>query len=333
MSPLRTRFIEFLELRGFTKATVRNYVQAVKQYSQWLGCSPLKMTSDNVREYLIYLKHKKGLAVRTINLHLYGLRGFCECMLPGSDAMSSFKRMREPKHQPVVLSASEVRRMIEGCENLKTKAIIATMYSAGLRLAECCELKIADIDSKRMALLVNGKGNKQRYALLSPRTLDILRDYYRAYRPKEWLFEGRTPDHYLTRRSLAELIHIAGLRAGIGKRVSPHMLRHSFATHLLERGESLLVIQKLLGHVNLSTTAMYTQVSAQMLQAVKSPFDQPPPEPDSSNGPALSRPPKGRPKGSKNKTARRGRPRKAAPPEKSTPRRHKKHSRSRGRRK
>ena len=301
MSPLRAKFVQFLELRGFTQATIRNYVQVVKQFQDWLGCSPLKMTSDNVREYLIFLKHKKKLAPRTINLHLHALRSFCECMLPGSAVMSPFKRMRVPKHQPVVLSARDVFSMIQNCHNLKTKAIIATMYSAGLRLEECCNLKLTDIDSKRMVMLINGKGQKQRYGVLSERVLEILRDYYRKYRPKHWLFEGRTAQNPLTRRALAELIHIAGLRAGIKHRVSPHMLRHSFATHLVERGEQLLVIQRLLGHVNVATTAMYTQVSANMLRATKSPLDVPPPEPAGTEGPTLNRPRRGRPKGSKNK--------------------------------
>ena len=234
MTALRSKFIEFLELRGYAKATVNNYVDAVVHFTRWLRVSPLAITTDKAREYLIYLKRERKLAPRSLNIHLYGLRSFCECMLPDSDIMKPFKRRRTPKHQPVVLGAADVLTMIETCENLKAKAIISTIYSAGLRLQECCELKIADVDSKRMILhIANGKGQKPRYALLSPRTLQILREYYLKYRPRLWLFEGRTPEKALGRRSVAELIYISGLRAGIKRRVSPHMLRHSFATHLL----------------------------------------------------------------------------------------------------
>lgn len=244
-------------------------------------------------------------------------------MLPDADIMSSFKRMRTPKYQPVVLSVQDVAAMIDLTENLKTRAIIATMYSAGLRLDECCHLKVSDIDSKRMTILVNGKGQKQRLGLLSTMTLEILRTYYRRYRPSQWLFEGRKPENHLTRRALAELIHIAGLRAGIKRRVSPHMLRHSFATHLLERGESLLVIQRLLGHVNVSTTAMYTHVSNRMLQEVKSPLDQPPADAPSPEKLTLNRPRRGRPKGSKNKPkppTKTGKPRTSSTSRRTAPR-------------
>jgi site-specific recombinase XerD len=312
MTPLRKKFLTFLELRGYTAATQRNYVQCVKQFSLWLGCTPLKMTSDKVGEYLVFLKLTKKLAARTINLHLHALRCFCECMLPASEIMTPFKRMRVPKYQPVVLSATDITTMIKRCENLKAKAMVSLMYSAGLRLDECRCLRVADVDSKRMVLRVFGKGQKERYALLSPQALGTLREYYGKYRPKYWLFEGRTAEKPITKRCVQQLVYISGLRAGIKRRVSPHMLRHSFATHLLERGESLLVIQKLLGHVNVSTTAMYTQVSTQMLQAVKSPLDVPPPAPEAATEPLLSRPPRGRRKSSKNKRRKPGRPKGSA---------------------
>ena len=279
MSPLRSRFIEFLELRGFTAATIRNYVQGVKQFQDWLGCSPTRMTREKVQEYLTYLRRVRQLAPRTMNVHIYALKGFCEFFLPGSGIMQPFLRMRTPKYQPVVLSRGEVDALIAAAPSLKARAILTTLYSAGLRLNECLTLRIADVDSKRMVLHIQGKGARQRYALLSPMTLELLRSYYRQYRPKEFLFPGQAPGSHLSKKAVSLMVRATARRAALTQHVTAHTLRHSFATHLLERGESLLVIQRLLGHAEISTTTMYTQVSAQMLSAVQSPLDAPPPAP------------------------------------------------------
>ena len=280
MSPLRASFVAFLELRGFTKATIRNYVQIVHQFSEWLKASPTKISRDSAEAYLLYLKREKRLRPRTINLHLYALRSFCEFMVPGSDIMLPFQRMKEDHRLVEVLSANQIVSLLDAAPNLKTKAMIAVMYSAGLRLAECCGLSIADIDSSRMVIHVFGKGQRERNALLSPMTLNILRDYYRQYRPKNWLFEGKSPEVFIQKRSVENMVTLTALRAGIPQRVTPHLLRHSFATHLLERGEPLIVIQRLLGHALIETTTRYTQLSTELLQATKSPLDQPPPKPE-----------------------------------------------------
>lgn len=301
MSPLREKFVSFLELRGFTKATVRNYIQSIKQFQDWLGKSPVHITRESAHCYLDYLKNVKKLAPRTMNIHIYALKRFCDFFLPGSGIMDPFTRMRTPKYQPTVLSAAEVASMIQAAPNLKVKAIITTLYSAGLRISECLNLKITDIDSKRMVLHIFGKGQRERNALLSPITLTLLRDYYRQARPTDYLFAGYKPNAPLSTTAAAYQIRTTAANAGIKTRVTAHVLRHSFATHLLERGESLLVIQKLLGHVELSSTAIYTQVSAQMLQQVKSPLDQPPPQPQQPVTPTVSADKRGRPKGSKNK--------------------------------
>jgi site-specific recombinase XerD len=211
--------------------------------------------------------------------------------------------MRTPHYQVTIISSPEVQQLINAAVNLKAKAIITTIYSAGLRIHECLNLKITDVDSKRMVLHVFGKGQRERYALLSPTTLELLRAYYRQYRPKNYLFPGYKQNAPLSTTAAARLIRTTAQAAGISTHVTAHVLRHSFATHLLERGESLLVIQKLLGHANLSSTAIYTQVSSQMLQEVKSPLDQPPPQPQQSTVLPAGVPPRkrGRPKGSKNK--------------------------------
>lgn len=215
--------------------------------------------------------------------------------------MDPFSRMRTPKYQPIVLSAAEVSSMIQAAPNLKAKALITTMYSAGLRISECLNLKLTDVDSKRMVLHILGKGQRQRYALLSPITLNLLRDYYRKYRPTHYLFPGYKADAPLSTTAAARIVRTTAADVGISSHVTAHTLRHSFATHLLERGESLLVIQKLLGHAELSSTAIYTQVSTQMLAQVKSPLDQPPPKPPQSAPPLAPAAKRGRPKGSKNK--------------------------------
>jgi site-specific recombinase XerD len=279
MSPLRSRFVSFLELRGYTVKTVRNYVQSVSQFQKWLGKSPIHMCTETVREYLHRLKNVKKLAPRTINIHLYALKAFCEFFLPESGIMVPFRRMKTPKYQVTVLTPEEVSRLIEATTTLKGKALITTIYSAGIRLDECLNLKITDVDSARMILHINGKGQKQRYALLSPCALEVLRNYYRQCRPGPYLFPGQKPDAHISDTAVAAMIRTTALRARIEKRVTAHILRHSFATHLLERGESLLTIQRLLGHANVATTAMYTRVSTEMLRSVPSPLDVPPPLP------------------------------------------------------
>lgn len=308
MSSLREKFVSFLQLRGFTKATVRNYLQAMHQFQSWLGKNPIHMNQETARQYLDHLKNVKRLAPRTINIHIYALKRFCDFFLPGSGIMEPFMRMHTPRYQPTVISAAEAKRMIDCAPNLKTKAIIATLYSSGLRIHECLNLKIADIDSKRMVLHVFGKGQRERYALLSPTTLEILRDYYRKHHPTDFLFPGYKSDAPLSTTAAARLVRTTASLVGIKVKVTAHVLRHSFATHLLERGESLLVIQRLLGHANVSTTAMYTHVSTDMLSQVKSPLDQPPSiiqNSKTSQPEPLPIRKRGRPKGSKNKVVKR----------------------------
>ena len=304
MSPLRSHYINFLQLRGYSDKTVRNYVQSMKQFQDWLGKSPIHMSTDTVRQYLIFLKRNKKLAARTINIHLYALKTFNEFFLPESAIMTPFKRLKTPIRQVKIISSQQVFAMVEATGNLKHKAIVMVLYSAGLRVDECINLKVTDIDSNRMVIHVMGKGQRERYALLSPKTLTVLREYYRKYRPTSWLFAGQIPGSHIGARAVGEAVRNSALKALITTPVTPHILRHSFATHLLERGESLLVIQRLLGHANVSTTAIYTRVSTDMLRSVPSPLDMPPPLPQSAGKKttaATTKKRRGRPKGSKNK--------------------------------
>jgi site-specific recombinase XerD len=188
--------------------------------------------------------------------------------------MDGFSRMKEPLKIPQVLSKEEVETLIATANSLKVKALLAVFYSSGIRLAECAALKITDIDSKRMVIRIEkGKGQTDRFAVLSQRALLILRDYYRQIRPKNWLFENKFRTKPLNRRHIQQMVSTAAKRAGIKKKVSPHILRHSFATHLLEAGKPLQAIQRFLGHATIRTTVQYTHVSSELLNSVGSPFD------------------------------------------------------------
>jgi len=194
-------------------------------------------------------------------------------MRPDSDVMGQVRRMKQPVSVPVILSRSEVDRLMNAAENLRAKAIIAVLYSSGLRLAECAALKLTDIDGNRKVIHVRrGKGQKDRFALLAKKTHVLLRRYYREYRPQQWLFENRYKS-VLSCRAIQKIIHDTGKYAGLTKPVSPHLLRHAFATHLLEAGTQLQVIQELLGHADIKTTVRYTHVSAKFAAEVTSPFD------------------------------------------------------------
>jgi integrase/recombinase XerD len=272
MTSLRAEFIGRLQLKGFTQRTITNYVAAVAALSAFHKSSPLTVTKEQIRTFYLHEINDKKMAARTVNLHMAALKTFYNLMAPGSTVMEGITRLKCPRHLPVILTVAEVRRIIDAIYNIKHKAAVALMYSSGLRLNECATLKPDHIDSHRMKIRVElGKGKKDRYTILSRQTLEILRRYYKRYHPKQWLFEGR--QGHLSQRTLGVVIGRAIRKAGINKRVTPHTLRHCFATHLLEQGVSLQVIQQLLGHSSIQTTTIYTHVSSVMLDKVVSPLD------------------------------------------------------------
>ncbi len=274
MSPLRQQFIESLQLKGFSESTIGNYVCAVAAISRRYNCSPVNLTGQQVRSHLLFQLQEQKLAPATINLHMDALKTYFKLMAPNSTVMADISHVKCPKHIPVVLSREEVEKMIAAVTNLKHKAVLMLLYSSGLRLQECLHLRPVHIESARMKVRVeDGKGKKDRYTVLSRRTLKTLRKYFRVYKPKEWLFEGRYGARY-SARSLATIVGRASAKARIGKEVSPHTLRHSFATHLLEAGVALPVIQKLLGHSSIKTTMIYLHVSEALIDRTVSPFDQ-----------------------------------------------------------
>ena len=307
MTPLRASFIAHLHLKGYSDKTQRNYLQPGIQFSRWLKRSPDTLTKDELHQYLLHLKLERQLAIRTLNIHIYALKCFCEFVLPEANFMAPYKRLKEPKHFPDILNREEIRSVIDIEQNLKYKAIISTIYSSGIRLEECVNLNITDVDSKRMVIHVrHGKGGKDRITVLSPYTLKILRDYWQKFKPRSCLFEGNVRGKRIGRRTVEEIVAVAGFKTGLRRRLKAHSLRHSFATHLLEDGVPIQVIQRLLGHSRLDTTNMYTHVSTDLLTNVKSPLDTPSPQSARSEMDQAKPKKRGRPKGStaaKKKTA------------------------------
>jgi site-specific recombinase XerD len=271
MTPTRERFITVLQIKGMAENTITNYVNSVKKLAEFHRKSPLGMTAEEVMEFLSYEKNTKKLAPATIRQEIGALRTFFNLMDPGNRAMDFYSDVKVPRHFPVLLDRQEVERLILACANIKHKAMVALLYASGIRLTECVTLKVSDIDGKDMRVLVHGKGDKDRFTILSTRALELLRLYWRRYRPREWLFIGRCG--HIGRRLLEKVVTDAAIKAKIGKRVSPHTLRHCFATHLLEDGVDLRVIQMLLGHSNISTTTRYTHLSKTMFEKVRSPYD------------------------------------------------------------
>jgi integrase/recombinase XerD len=273
ISPLRRRMIEEMTIRHFSAKTQQQYIRAVKNFADFFGRSPDKATFEDIRRYQLHVA-KSGVGVPTQNATMTALRFFFRVTLRRPEVTDEIAFSREPRRLPVVLSPDEVARLLAAVPGIKCRAALSAAYAAGLRVAEIVSLKIGDIDSTRMVIRVDqGKGRKDRYVMLSPHLLDLLRVYWKVVRPRGWLFPGRNPGQPLTTRQINRACHIAAERAGIEKRVSPHTLRHSFATHLLENKTDIRVIQVLLGHKKLDTTALYTRVAIKAIGEVTSPLD------------------------------------------------------------
>jgi integrase/recombinase XerD len=273
MSPLRRRMIEDMTIRKFAPKTQHDYLQRVKNFAAYLGRSPDMASSEDVRCYQLHLT-ASGAGVPTVNQTVSTLRFFFKITLGRPDLVERTAFVYEPRKLPVVLSPEEVVRLLDAAPSLKYKAALSVAYGAGLRVSEVVALKIGDIDSKRMVIRVEqGKGRKDRYVMLSPHLLELLRAWWKLARPQGWLFPGQNRLNPLTTRQLNRACHAAADTAEIGKPVSMHTLRHSFATHLLEQNIDIRVIQVLLGHAKLDTTALYTRVATKTIQQVMSPLD------------------------------------------------------------
>jgi site-specific recombinase XerD len=273
ISPLRRRMIEDMSIRKFAAKTQHDYVQRVKDFAAFLGRSPDTAHAEEVRRFRLHLT-SNGAGTPKINATVSALRFFFKVTLDRPDLAKHLSFVREPRRVPVVLSPEEVARFLEAAPSTKYKAALSVAYGAGLRVSEVVALKVSDVDSERMMLRVElGKGRKDRHAMLSPVLLELLRDWYRMARPRGWLFPGQNPTNPMTTRQLTRACHAAAQMAEIAKRVTPHTLRHSFATHLLEQNIDIRVIQVLLGHAKLETTALYTRVATNTIREVMSPLD------------------------------------------------------------
>ena len=273
MSPLRRRMIEDMTIRNLSPATQRSYLHAVSRFSQYFGRSPDRLGLEDVRAYQVHLA-SKGVAWGPLNQVVCALRFFYGVTLGRETIPERIVYARAPRKLPTVLGGDEIVRFLESVSSLKARVALTTAYAAGLRVSEVAALKVSDIDSSRMVMrIAHGKGGKERYAMLSAPLLGILRSYWRLARPPLYLFSGRAPDKPIEPTVLHAACRSATAAAGLDKRVSVHVLRHSFATHLLESGVDIRIIQVLLGHENLSTTARYTRVSTQVIGNTMSPLD------------------------------------------------------------
>jgi integrase/recombinase XerD len=273
ISPLRRRMIEDMTVRNLSPATQRSYLFAVTKFSRHFGRSPDRLDLEHVRAFQVHLV-ANGISWPALNQTVCALRFFYGVTLRQNEIPERIPYARLPDKLPVVLSADEIVRFLEAVPNLKTRTALTTAYAAGLRASEAVGLRIRNIDSGRMVIRVeHGKGSRDRYVMLSAQLLGILRSYWRLARPADWLFPGRDPSGPMDVQVLHKACRSARVAAGLDKRVTVHMLRHSFATHLLESGTDIRIIQVLLGHSNLSSTARYTRVSAGVIQRTKSPLD------------------------------------------------------------
>ncbi len=278
-SPLRQRMIEDMRMRKLAPSTQEAYIRAVRALAAYLGRPPDKATVEDLRHFQLHLVDS-GASPITINTTLAGLRFFFDITLERHELMARMHSVKVPQTLPVVLSQNEVARLLAATTNIKHQAALSVAYGAGLRASEIIGLKVGDIDSQRMTLRVEqGKGRKDRYAMLSPVLLQRLRTWWRVGHaqgkmlPGGWLFPGMDPTDPLTARQLNRAVHGAVEAAGIAKRVSTHTLRHSFATHLLERKVDIRVIQVLLGHKKLETTSIYAHVATDLLREVIGPLE------------------------------------------------------------
>lgn len=281
ISPLRQRMIEDMRMRKLAPHTQVGYIRAVRKFARYLNRAPDTATAEDLRNFQLYLVDH-GASPITLNATITGLKFFFGVTLDRGALIAKMQHVFVPRTLPVILSREEVRLLIAAAPSLKYQTALSVAYGAGLRASEVVGLKVSDVDSQRMVLHIErGKGGKDRYAMLSPVMLGRLRSWYRVARAQGkmpdggWLFPGQNPIDPMSTRQLNRAVHAAARTAGLDKRVSMHSLRHAFATHLLEQKEDIRVIQVLLGHKKLETTALYTQVATETLRQVISPLEGP----------------------------------------------------------
>lgn len=275
MSTLRERMIADMQVRHLSPRTIATYVDHVAKFAAFFHQSPESLGPEEIRRYQVYLVQEKQAGWSSFNQCVCALRFLYRTTLRKSWVIPQIPFAKPERTLPVVLSLAEVRRFLDSITSLKYRALLMTAYAAGLRLSEVTSLRIADIDSSRMLIRVRqAKGRKDRYVMLSPALLSVLRLYWRAARPTDYLFPGHQPQHPISLAAVQRACQRAARDSGLGKPVTVRLLRHCFATHLLESGADMHLIQLLLGHSNVRTTEIYAHVSPQRAQALVSPLDQ-----------------------------------------------------------
>jgi len=275
---LRKIMLEELQRRNYAATTIATYLHAVEGFAKYFGKRPDQLNRDHLREYQAYLLRERKLEPRTVKLHVSALRFFFVKTLKRRYLLDDLPFPKVPRRLPVILTVEEVGRLINSASNLMDRTLLMVLYATGMRNRELRNLQVKDIDSKAMLIHIqHGKGGHDRYVPLSPKLLETLREYWRWMKPKTWLFPGTVDgwraDKPITPKVVWDACQSAAQRAGLEKRVSAHLLRHSYATHLLEAGADLRTIQLLLGHVELRHTALYLHLSRRHLQAVPNPLE------------------------------------------------------------
>ncbi len=278
MTHLRQAMLEELQRRNFAATTITTYLKAVEQFARYFKCRPDRLNHTHLRTYQVYLLRERKLMPHTVRLHVAALRFFFVKTLKRRYLLDDTPYPKAPRRLPSILSVDEVTQVIDAAASLSHRTMLMMLYSTGMRNAELRHLQVADIDSRRMLIHIRqGKGGRDRFVPLSATLLMTLRAYYRWMRPKTWLFPGTVDgwraDKPITPKVLWEACVVAARRAGLRKRCFPHLVRHSYATHLLESGADLRTIQLLLGHANVRHTVLYLHLSQRHLQAVANPLD------------------------------------------------------------
>ena len=274
MTALRQRMLEDMRIRNFAPSTQRTYIDAVAKFAKHFDRPPDQIGPEEIRGYQIYLKDEKQVGWGRFNTIISGLRFFYRTTLSKDWRMELIPFPQREKKLPVVLSVEEVARFLAAIPSLRQRAMLVTAYATGMRVSEVAHLQVEDIDSQRMVIRIRqSKGHKDRYTLLSPRLLDLLRTYWKAAHPTTWLFPGRDGQSPVSRRGISWMCEQARHAAGLSKSATVRSLRHSFATHLLERGTDIRTIQLLMGHASLRTTALYLHVASTRINSTPSPLD------------------------------------------------------------
>jgi len=275
MSPLRQRMTEDMQVRNLALDTQTSYVQQVSQFARHFNKSPELLGPEDIRAYQVYLTNERKLAPSSVLIAVSALRFLYKVSLKKDWTFENvIPAPKKPQKLPVVLSPEEVLQFLGSVDNTKHRAILTTCYAAGLRISEAVRLTIPDIDSQRMVIRVEqGKGQKDRYVMLSPKLLEILRAWWRVAKPRHWLFPGAIPDRHISKDAVEQVCQKARRRCCIPKPITPHSLRHAFAVHLLESATDVRTIQLLLGHRSLATTARYLRIATSKVCSTSSPLD------------------------------------------------------------